>query len=61
MNAPGSFAGTMSDSPSSGGCFDLETKRAALRAREAQMGESGFWDVPDRAREVIHDVNTLKN
>ena len=51
----------MSDSPSSGGCFDLETKRAALRAREAQMAESGFWDVPDRARDVIHEVNTLKN
>jgi peptide chain release factor 2 len=25
------------------------------------MGEAGFWDAPDRAREVIHEVNTLKN
>jgi peptide chain release factor 2 len=51
----------MSDSPSSGGCFDLETKRGALTAREAQTGASGFWDVPDRARDVIREVNTLKN
>ena len=51
----------MSDSPSSGGCFDLDTKRVTLSTREAQMGEPGFWDVPDRAREVIQEVNTLKN
>ncbi len=51
----------MSDSPSFGGCFDLNTKRATLTAREAQMGESAFWDVPDRARDVIREVNTLKN
>jgi peptide chain release factor 2 len=25
------------------------------------MGEPKFWDVPDRAREVIQEVNTLKN
>ncbi len=25
------------------------------------MGESKFWDVPDRAREVIQEVNTIKN
>jgi peptide chain release factor 2 len=61
VNAPGSSAGTMSDSPSSGGCFDLDTKRVTLTTREAQMGEPGFWDVPDRAREVIQEVNTLKN
>jgi peptide chain release factor 2 len=51
----------MSDSPSSGGCFDLDTKRVTLSTREAQMGESRFWDVPDRAREVIQEVNTIKN
>ncbi len=51
----------MSDSPSSGGCFDLDTKRVTLSTREAQMGEPKFWDVPDRAREVIQEVNTLKN
>jgi peptide chain release factor 2 len=61
VNAPGSFAGTMSDSPSSGGCFDLDTRRVTLSTREAQMGELKFWDVPDRAREVIQEVNTLKN
>ena len=43
----------MSDSPSSGGCFDLDTKRVTLSTREAQMAEPKFWDVPDRAREVI--------
>jgi peptide chain release factor 2 len=32
-----------------------------LSTREAQMGESTFWDVPDRAREVIQEVNTIKN
>jgi peptide chain release factor 2 len=51
----------MSDSPSSGGCFDLDTRRVTLTTREAQMGEPKFWDVPDRAREVIQEVNTLKN
>jgi peptide chain release factor 2 len=61
VNAPGSSAGTMSDSPSSGGCFDLDTRRVTLSTREAQMAEPKFWDVPDRAREVIHEVNTLKN
>ena len=61
VNAPGSSAGTMSDSSSSGGCFDLDTRRVTLSTREAQMGEPKFWDVPDRAREVIQEVNTLKN
>ena len=61
VNAPGSCAGTKSNSPSSGGCFDLDSKRITLTTREAQMGESSFWDVPDRAREVIQEVNTLKN
>ena len=61
VNAPGSCAGTKSNSPSSGGRFDLDSKRITLTTREAQMGESRFWDVPDRAREVIQEVNTLKN
>jgi len=39
----------------------LDTKRVTLSTREAQMGESKFWDVPDRAREVIQEVNTIKN
>ena len=52
----------MSDSPSSGGCFsDLDTRRVTLTTREARMGEPKFWDVPDRAREVVKEVNTLKN
>ncbi|MEP7067225.1 MAG: PCRF domain-containing protein, partial [Gemmatimonadota bacterium] len=25
------------------------------------MGEPKFWEMPDRAREVIQEVNTLKN
>jgi len=39
----------------------LDTRRVTLSTREAQMGEPKFWDVPDRAREVIQEVNTLKN
>jgi len=39
----------------------LDTRRVTLSTREAQMAEPKFWDVPDRAREVIQEVNTLKN
>ena len=39
----------------------MDTRRVTLSTREAQMGEPKFWDVPDRAREVIQEVNTLKN
>jgi peptide chain release factor 2 len=39
----------------------LDTRRASLAARETEMAASGFWDAPDRAREVIHEANTHKN
>ena len=49
-NAPGSSAGTTSDSPSCGGIFDLDTKRDTLSTLEARMGAPEFWDNQERAQ-----------
>src|SRR6185312_6420641 len=35
-------------------------KRRELEAREARMGEQGFWDDQERAREVIAEIKKLK-
>jgi peptide chain release factor 2 len=40
--------------------FDLEDKRARLTTLEASMAEAGFWNDPDRAREVVEEVRQLK-
>ncbi|UCC24874.1 MAG: peptide chain release factor 2 [Gemmatimonadales bacterium] len=44
----------------SGGIFDLESREPRLRELESRMAEPGFWDHPDRAREVIDEANRLK-
>ena len=43
-----------------GGFFDVEQKQREIEALEAQMGEPGFWDIPDRAQKHIAKVNGLK-
>jgi peptide chain release factor 2 len=45
---------------SSGGTFDIDNLRATLEELEGAMAEPGFWDRPDRAREVVQRVKTLK-
>ncbi len=45
---------------SSGGTFDVDTKRGALEELERSMADQGFWDRPDRARDVVQQVKTLK-
>jgi peptide chain release factor 2 len=46
--------------PSSGGTFDIDTLRATLADLESSMAEPAFWDKPERAREVVQRVKTLK-
>jgi peptide chain release factor 2 len=46
--------------PSSGGIFDLENRRRRLTELEARQAEQGFWDRPEKAREVIQEINRLK-
>jgi peptide chain release factor 2 len=46
--------------PSFGGTFDIDALRATLEELERSMAEPAFWDRPDRAREVVQQVKTLK-
>jgi peptide chain release factor 2 len=46
--------------PSSGGIFDLENRRRLLAELEAKTTEQGFWDRPEKAREVMQEVGRLK-
>jgi peptide chain release factor 2 len=49
-----------SASPSSGGSFDLDGKRARLNELEAQQGDPAFWANQERARQVVQEVKALK-
>ncbi|MBN1404823.1 MAG: peptide chain release factor 2 [Opitutales bacterium] len=40
--------------------LDIEGKRREVEALEARMAESGFWDRPDAAREVVSEAARLK-
>jgi peptide chain release factor 2 len=40
--------------------FDVAAKRERIERLEEQMAESGFWDDPAAAREVIGEANALK-
>ncbi|NIP57405.1 MAG: peptide chain release factor 2, partial [Gemmatimonadetes bacterium] len=40
--------------------FDVASKRSRLEELEGRMTEPGFWDDPDRAREITIEVNDLK-
>jgi len=51
---------TKNGSASCGGIFDVDGKRRELEAREARMGEQGFWDDQERAREVIAEIKKLR-
>ncbi|HXE60547.1 MAG TPA: peptide chain release factor 2 [Gemmatimonadaceae bacterium] len=42
------------------GIFDVDGKRRELELREGRMGEQGFWDDQERAREVIAEIKKLK-
>lgn len=46
--------------PSSGGTFDLDGKRAALTAFDAEMAQAGFWSNQEHARDVVQQVKSLK-
>jgi len=45
---------------SSGGIFDLETRKARLEDLTARSGALGFWDDPEAAQEIIAEMNRLK-
>lgn len=47
-------------SPSCGGSFDLEGKRARLAVLETEMTVPGFWDAPERAQASVQDLKLLK-
>jgi peptide chain release factor 2 len=47
-------------SPNSGGIFDLENRRERLKVLDQAMAEPGFWDKPEKARDVITEANRLK-
>jgi len=43
-----------------GGFFDVDRKRHEIDALDAQMALEGFWDNPNKARELIGRANQLK-
>ena len=45
---------------SCGGTFDLDGKRTALTALEAEMADPAFWGNQERARDVVQRVKDLK-
>ena len=48
-------------SPSSGGTFDIDTKRSLLSELEQQMAEPGFWGDQQRAQSVVQQVKSIKS
>jgi len=48
------------DSIICGGIFDLEGKQQRILFLENEMESVAFWDVPAKAKEVIDEVNSLK-
>jgi len=60
-SARDSSGSTASDSPSCGGTFDLDGKRATLRQLEARMGEPGFWSDHAAAQSVVQQVKAAKS
>lgn len=59
-NAVDPSSRTKPGSPSSGGTFDLDGKRAALTAFDAEMAAAGFWTDQEHARQVVQQVKALK-
>jgi len=47
-------------SPNSEVIFDLADKTARLEKLDAAMAAPGFWDNPERAREVVEQVRALR-
>jgi peptide chain release factor 2 len=47
-------------SPSCGGSFDIDGKRARLSALETEMTAPGFWDSAERAQESVQEMKLLK-
>ena len=54
------FRSTPSGWASSGGSFDVDAKRDALKALEQRMTVPGFWDDQERAQELVQEVKALK-
>src|SRR2546429_8386059 len=48
-------------SPSSGASFDVAGKTKRLGELEHTMAEGGVWADPERARQVVDEVKTLKS
>ena len=40
--------------------FDLEAKASRVATLEASMAAPGFWDVPERARQVVEELRQTK-
>ncbi len=59
-NARDSSSRMNSGSASCGGTFDLDGKRAALTAFDAEMADAGFWANQEHARDVVQQVKSLK-
>ena len=45
----------------SGGVFDVAAIEAKIAEKEAQSGESDFWNDPKKAEKVMSDIKVLKN
>ncbi len=41
--------------------FDLGTRRRKIAEMEEKTAQSGFWDDPEKAQELIAELNTLKS
>jgi peptide chain release factor 2 len=47
-------------SPSSGGLFDVETKRESIQELESIMSVPGFWDDAGKSQHIIKERTTLE-
>lgn len=45
----------------SGGVFDSAAIEKAIKEKETQSGEAGFWDNVENAQKVMNEIKTLKN
>ncbi len=41
--------------------LNVETTKAKIAEREAQMAEEGFWNTPETAQKVVQELKQLKN
>ncbi|AMW04878.1 peptide chain release factor 2 [Gemmatimonas phototrophica] len=48
------------DSRTSGGIFDVESKRSTLNSYEEEMADAAFWNDQEHARDIVQQVKVLK-